>query len=159
MLVTLFKIGKVHFRFLGTNGYRVKAKNETSVLRRARVDVRISNMNISRRRLADYVKISPKSVPHVQHDYFYPCSQSNHFVCLTLPLPSSFLKLPRVVQYYDIMRFMILCDRHHKVFPNPNPWQNSNGFAMPKERDMFGEITSKCSQQDARKIALSLKVE
>jgi len=91
MLVTLFKIGKVHFPLLGTNGYRVKAKNEISVLRRARVDVRISNMNISRRRLADYVKISPKSVPHMQHDYFYPCSQSNHFVGLTLPLllPSS----------------------------------------------------------------------
>ena len=91
MLVTLFEIGKVHFPLLGTNGYRVKAKNEISVLRRARVDVRISNMNISRRRLADYVKISPKSVPHMQHDYFYPCSQSNHFVGLTLPLllPSS----------------------------------------------------------------------
>ena len=55
----------MHFRLLGTNGYRVKAKNEISVLRRARVDVRIANMNISRRRLADYVKISPKSVPHV----------------------------------------------------------------------------------------------
>ena len=26
----------------------------------------------------------------------------------------------RVVQYSDIMRFMILCDRHHKVSPNPN---------------------------------------
>ena len=27
----------------------------------------------------------------------------------------------RVVQYYEIMRFMIPCDRHHKVSPNPNP--------------------------------------
>ena len=27
----------------------------------------------------------------------------------------------RVVQYCDIMRFMILCVRHHKVSPNPNP--------------------------------------
>ena len=27
----------------------------------------------------------------------------------------------RVVQYCDIMRFMILCDRHHKVSPDPNP--------------------------------------
>ena len=26
-----------------------------------------------------------------------------------------------VVQYYDIMRFMILCDGHHKVSPNLNP--------------------------------------
>ena len=27
----------------------------------------------------------------------------------------------RVEQYSDIMRLMILCDRHHKVSPNPNP--------------------------------------
>ena len=26
----------------------------------------------------------------------------------------------RVVQYSDIMRFILLCDRHHKVSPNPN---------------------------------------
>ena len=26
----------------------------------------------------------------------------------------------RVVQYCDTVRFMILCDRHHKVSPNPN---------------------------------------
>ena len=26
-----------------------------------------------------------------------------------------------VVQYYDIMRFMILCVIQHKVSPNPNP--------------------------------------
>lgn len=41
---------------------------------------------------------------------------------------------PRVVQYCD-MRFMILCDRHHKVSPNPNPQQNSNSFVTHKERD------------------------
>ena len=28
MLVTLYKIGEAHFRLLGTNGFRVKAKNE-----------------------------------------------------------------------------------------------------------------------------------
>ena len=28
MLVTLYKIGEAHFRFLGTSGYHVKAKNE-----------------------------------------------------------------------------------------------------------------------------------
>ena len=43
----------------------------------------------------------------------------------------------RLVQYCDIiiMRFMILCDRLHKVSPNPNPQQNSNGFAMHEKRD------------------------
>ena len=36
--------------------------------------------------------ISPKSVPHVQHDCFSSFSQSNHwFVALSLSLPSSFL--------------------------------------------------------------------
>ena len=48
--------------------YRQRTKD---LLLRARVVVRISNMKIQRRRLADYVKkIAPKGVPHVQHDYF-----------------------------------------------------------------------------------------
>ena len=46
----------------------------------------------------------------------------------------SLWKSLRVVQYCDIMRFMILCDRYPKVSPNSNPWQNSNGFAMHEER-------------------------
>ena len=42
-------------------------------------------------------KFAPKSVPHVQHDYFSSFNQSNHwFVSLALPLPSSFLKLPNM---------------------------------------------------------------
>ena len=54
-------------------------------------------MKISRRHLADYVKkIAPKSVEHVQHDYFSSLNQSNNwFMALSLLLPSSFLKLPR----------------------------------------------------------------
>ena len=36
-----------------------------------------------------------------------------------------------VVQYCDIMRFMILCDRHHKVSPKPNCQQNSNPNPNP----------------------------
>ena len=39
--------------------------------------------------------IAPKSVAHVQHDYFSSFNQSNRsFVPLSLPLLSSFLKLP-----------------------------------------------------------------
>ena len=39
--------------------------------------------------------IAPKSVPHVQHDYFSSFKQSNHwFVALSWSLPSSFVKLP-----------------------------------------------------------------
>ena len=37
-------------------------------------------------------KIAPKSVPHVQHDYFSSFNQSYHWFRV-LPLPSSFLKL------------------------------------------------------------------
>ena len=39
--------------------------------------------------------ITPKSVPHVQNDYFFSFNQSNHwFVTLSLTLPSSNVKLP-----------------------------------------------------------------
>ena len=44
-LVTLYKLGEVYFRLLGTN-----------FLLQARVVVRTSNMKISRRHLAEYVK-------------------------------------------------------------------------------------------------------
>ena len=56
MLVTLYKIGEVHFHLLGTNGFHVKAKTERFIPLRASVVDRTSNMKISRRRLADYVK-------------------------------------------------------------------------------------------------------
>ena len=55
MLITLYKIGEVHFRLLGTSDFHVKANNER-ITQRARVVVTTSNMKISRRRLADYVK-------------------------------------------------------------------------------------------------------
>ena len=39
--------------------------------------------------------IAPRSVPHVQHDYFSSLNQSNNwFVALSLTLPSSNLKVP-----------------------------------------------------------------
>ena len=44
-------------------------------------------------------------------------------------------RIVRVVQYCDIMRFMILCVRHHKLSPHTNPLQNSNNFVLHKERD------------------------
>ena len=40
-------------------------------------------------------KIAPKSVPRVSHGYFSLFNQSNHrFVVLSLPFPSSFVKVP-----------------------------------------------------------------
>ena len=60
MLVKLYKIGGVHFRLLGTNGFHVKAKNEsfTPVSLRWRQNLRYK---FSRRRLVDYVKKKKKN--------------------------------------------------------------------------------------------------
>ena len=44
-LVTLYKVGEAHFRLLGASDFHIKAENEK--------------------------KIAAKSVPHVQHDFFY----------------------------------------------------------------------------------------
>ena len=68
MVVTLNKIGEVHFRLLGTNGYRVKAKNErfTAASFLCRRNLKIN--------MRDCVEI----VPHVQRDYFSSFNQSNH---------------------------------------------------------------------------------
>ena len=71
MLVTLYKIGGVHFRLLGTNGFHVKAKTErfTSASWQCRQNLEYENFTSSFARLRQ--NIAPKSVPHVQHDYFY----------------------------------------------------------------------------------------
>ena len=63
MVVTLNKIGEVHFRLLGTNGYRVKAKNErfTAASFLCRRNLKIN--------MKDCVeKIALQSVRHVQQD-------------------------------------------------------------------------------------------
>ena len=95
MLITLYKIGGVHFRLLATNGFRVKAKKErfTAASSRCRQNLKYENFPSSFGRLRQ--NIAPKRVLHVQHDYFSPFNQSNHwFVALSLTLPSSDLKLP-----------------------------------------------------------------
>jgi len=58
-LVMLYKIGEVHFRLLGTNGFQAKAKNgkiTAPCTFTAQVIARAAKPKISRRRLADYVK-------------------------------------------------------------------------------------------------------
>ena len=55
MLVVLYKVGEVHFRLLGTNGFNIRQRMKDLKLR-ARVVVRTSNMKISRRHLADYFR-------------------------------------------------------------------------------------------------------
>ena len=78
MLVTLYKIGEVHFHLLGTNGFHVKAENErfTAAGSRCRQNLKNENFTSSFGRLRQ--QIAPKSVPHVQHDYFSSFNQSNH---------------------------------------------------------------------------------
>ena len=98
MLITLYKIGEVHFQLLGTNGFHVKAKSETfsATSSRCRQNLKYENFTSSFGRLRQ--NIAPESVPHVQHDCFSSFNQSNHwFVALSLTLPSSNLKLPIII--------------------------------------------------------------
>ena len=78
MLTTLYKIGEVHFRLLGTNSFHVKAKSErfTAASSRCRQNLKYENFTSSFGRARQ--NIAPKSVPHVQHDYFFSFNQSNH---------------------------------------------------------------------------------
>ena len=90
----MYKGGEVQFCLLGTNGVHAKAKNErfNAASLRCRQNLKNENFVSSCGRLRQ--KIAPKSVPHVQHDYFSSFNQWNHwFVMLSLSLPSSFLKL------------------------------------------------------------------
>ena len=96
-MVTLYNIGEMHFRSLGTNGYHVKAKNErfNAASSRCRQSLKHENLALSFGRLRQEIALT--GVPHVRHDYFSSFNQSNHwFVTLKLPvpLPSSFHKLP-----------------------------------------------------------------
>ena len=80
MLVTLYrdKMGEMHFRVFGTNGFHAKAKNEgfTAASSRCRQNLKYENFMSLFGRLRR--KIPPKSVPHVQHDYFSSFNQSNN---------------------------------------------------------------------------------
>ena len=76
-LVMLYKIGEVHFRLLSTNGFHMKVNNDRFTVAGGRCqNLKYENFTSSFGRLRQ--KIAPKSVPHVQHDYFYSFNQSNH---------------------------------------------------------------------------------
>ena len=95
MFVTLYKVGKVYFRFLCMNSFHVIAKNErftAAGLCMLSSEPQISNLTLSFGRLCQ--KIAPKSLPYKQQEYFSSFKQSNHwFVALLVPLRSLFLKL------------------------------------------------------------------
>ena len=81
MLITLNKIGGVHFCLLGTNGFHVKAKNErfTPASSRCRQNLKYENFTSSFGRLRQ--NIAPKSVLHVQHDYFFCIQPIKSLIC------------------------------------------------------------------------------
>ena len=71
MSMTSYKIGEVHFRLLGENGFHVKAKNGrfTAAALCSRHNLKHENFTLLFGRLRQ--KIAAKSVPHMQHDYFF----------------------------------------------------------------------------------------
>ena len=79
-LVALYKIGGVHFRWLGTNGFQVKAENErfTAASSRYRQNLKELKFHVDSSFGRLRQNIASKSVPHVQHNYFSSFNQSNH---------------------------------------------------------------------------------
>ena len=66
----------MHQRYLGTNVCHVRVKNERFTAADSRC-----RQKISRRHLVGYVKkIAPKSVLHVQHDYFSSFKQMKSLI-------------------------------------------------------------------------------
>ena len=90
----------LHFRLLGTNGFHVKAKSERFTASSLfycelalSTEPQIWKIHVVVWQTGSQ-NIAPKSVLHVQPDYFSSFNQSNHwFVALSLTLPSSNLKL------------------------------------------------------------------
>ena len=81
MLITLYKIGELHFRLLSTNGFHVKAKSErfTAATPRCRQNLKYENFTSPFGRLRE--NIAPKSVPHVQYDYFFFIQLIKSLIC------------------------------------------------------------------------------
>ena len=82
------KIGEVHFRLLGTNGFQAKAKNERFIGAGSRCRQNLKkgkNFTSSCGRLRQ--KLAPESVQHVQHKYI-----STFFVALLCSFPTPYLR-------------------------------------------------------------------
>jgi len=95
MLITLYKIGELHFRLLGTNGFHLKAKNESCELALPS-EPQIWKFHVFFWQILQNIAL--KSVLHVQHDSFSSFNQSNQwFVTFSLTLPSSNRKLPNIM--------------------------------------------------------------
>ena len=71
-------MGEVSFHLIGANDFRIKAENDRFSAEGSRChhNVKFENFTSSFGRLRQ--KIAPKSVPHVQHDYYSSFNQSTH---------------------------------------------------------------------------------
>ena len=78
-------MGEVHFCLPGMNGFHAKAKNEsfTAVGSRCGQNLKHEYFMLSFGRL--HQKIEPKSVSHIDHDYF-PSFKFGKLILSTLPL-------------------------------------------------------------------------
>ena len=78
MLITLYKIGELHFRLLGTNDFHDKTKSErfTAANSRCRQNLKCENFTSSFGRLRQ--NIAPKSVPH---DCFFFIQPIKSLIC------------------------------------------------------------------------------
>ena len=81
MLITLYKIGEVHFRLLGTNGFHAKAKNERFTAAGSRCCQNLEKRKISRRHLADYVKNYTKKHAARAARLFFLIQPIKSFIC------------------------------------------------------------------------------
>ena len=96
MLITLYTMGGVQIRLLGTNGFHVKAKNERSTAASFRCR---QNLKYENRRMADYVKTLHQKACRTCSTIILLHSTNqitDSFVALSLTLPSSNLKLPDI---------------------------------------------------------------
>ena len=88
MLVRLRKLGELHFRLFGTEGFYVK-KRMKDLLLRVHVVVRTSKIKISRRHLADYLKnCTKKRVARAARLFFFvlPIKSLIRAIVVAVPL-------------------------------------------------------------------------
>ena len=100
MLVTFYKIGEVHFRLLGANGFHAKAKNEKVYCCWLALLSEPQKCKFHVVTWQTTSKFATKSVPHVQHTIFFPRS-TNQIIHLWRCRYSmlSLLKLPCIITF------------------------------------------------------------
>ena len=96
---------------------------------RCRWNLKFGNFTLLCGRLRE--RMLQKSVPHVQHDYFSSFNQLDYcFLVLSLPLPSSLLKLPtyQLKRFSNVALFLAICKVVQESFGFRIP---SCGFGIP----------------------------